>query len=110
MKSMMQKFSYLAITTLMKRAIDLASTDIDALHLSLDMDVLEPSEAPGTGTPVPGGITYREAHLAMEQIFDAGCLTSMDVVETNPVLDDRNRTASLAVGLICSALGRRILQ
>jgi len=99
----------LGMKTVMERAIKLASSRTRAVHLSLDMDVLEPSETPGTGTPVHGGITYREAHLAMELLFDSGKLSSMDVVETNPILDEQNRTARLAVELICSALGQRIL-
>jgi arginase len=79
------------------------------LHVSFDMDVIDPRWAPGIGTPVSGGITYREAHLIMEMISDTGVLRSLDVVEVNPILDERNRTAELAVGLICSALGARIL-
>ena len=73
------------------------------------MDAVDPSEAPGVGTPVPGGLTYREAHLAMEIIGDSGMMTSMEVVEVNPVMDIANRTALLAVELMMSALGKRIL-
>jgi arginase len=73
------------------------------------MDAVDPDEAPGVGTPVRGGITYREAHLAMEIVCDSGQLTSMEVVEVNPVLDSANRTALLAVELVLSALGKRIL-
>ena len=79
------------------------------LHISLDMDALDPVEAPGVGTPVPGGLTYREAHLLMEIIADSGKLTSMDLVEINPILDQANKTAKLAVDLTISALGKRIL-
>jgi len=79
------------------------------LHVSLDMDSLDPSEAPGVGTPVPGGLTYREAHLLMEIIADSGCVGSIDVVEINPILDNRNHTARLAVELIASMLGQSIL-
>jgi arginase len=79
------------------------------LHVSLDMDVVDPEQAPGVGTPVRGGITYREAHLGMEILAKQGVLTSLEVVEVNPVLDERNTTASLAVELVCSALGARIL-
>ena len=78
-------------------------------HLSLDMDYVDPREAPGVGTPVRGGGTYREAHLAMEMICDSGKMLSMEVVEVNPVIDEVNRTADLAVELIMSALGKRIL-
>ena len=80
-----------------------------ALYLSCDADWIDPSEAPGVGTPVPGGATYREAHLAMELLADSGRLVGMDLVEINPVLDRGNRTAELAVELICSALGKRTL-
>jgi arginase len=73
------------------------------------MDAVDPREAPGVGTPVEGGITYREAHLAMEMLGDAGRLTSMEVVEVNPVMDEANRTAILAVELVMSAMGKRIL-
>jgi arginase len=73
------------------------------------MDAVDPSEAPGVGTPVHGGITYREAHLAMELVCDSGLMTSMEVVEVNPVMDIANQTALLGVELIMSALGKRIL-
>lgn len=78
------------------------------VHVSLDMDVVDPSEAPGVGTPVPGGLRYREAHLLMEIIADSVEVGSVDVVEVNPVLDERNRTAELAVELVLSLLGKRI--
>ena len=73
------------------------------------MDAVDPQEAPGVGTPVRGGITYREAHLAMEMLCDSGGMTSMEVVEVNPVIDEVNRTAILAVELVMSAMGKRIL-
>ena len=79
------------------------------IHVSFDMDALDPSEAPGTGTPVKGGLSYREAHFVMEMLYDSGQLGSIEMVEINPILDYRNQTASLAVGLICSALGKSIL-
>jgi arginase len=79
------------------------------VHVSLDIDALDPVEAPGVGTPVPGGLTYREAHLFMEILADSGKLTSMDLVELNPILDQANKTARLAVELIVSALGKSIL-
>jgi arginase len=79
------------------------------LHVSFDMDVLDPDEAPGVGTPVPGGLTFREAHLLLEILAESRKVGSMDVVEVNPILDDRNRTAELAVELIASLLGKRIL-
>jgi arginase len=79
------------------------------LHVSLDMDSLDPTEAPGVGTPVPGGLTYREAHLLMEILADCACVGSMDVVEINPILDHGNDTAKIAVELIASLLGQSIL-
>jgi arginase len=79
------------------------------MHVSLDMDVLDPDQAPGVGTPVRGGITYREAHLAMEMLSTSGKVSSVEVVEVNPVLDEHNATATLAVELVLSALGARIL-
>lgn len=82
---------------------------VERLHVSLDMDSLDPEHAPGVGTPVPGGLTYREAHLLMEILADSGKVRSVDVVEINPVLDQRNRTAELAVELVASLLGQSIL-
>jgi arginase len=79
------------------------------LHVSLDMDSLDPAEAPGVGTPVPGGLTYREAHLLMEILGDSGRAGSLDIVEINPILDEMNKTAELAVELAASLLGQRIL-
>jgi arginase len=79
------------------------------VHISLDMDVVDPDVAPGVGTPVRGGLNYREAHLAMELIAETGLATSLDVVEVNPILDRENETGELAVELVASALGARIL-
>ena len=79
------------------------------VHLSLDVDVVDPDVAPGVGTPVRGGLSYREAHLAMELIAESGLLDSLEVVEVNPILDRENETAQLAVELVASALGARIL-
>jgi arginase len=79
------------------------------IHLSLDMDSIDPDVAPGVGTPVPGGLTFREAHLLMEIVAESHKLASLDVVEINPILDEGNRTAELAVELIASVLGKRIL-
>lgn len=92
----------------MDEALGLCAADVDGIHVSFDMDVLDPNEAPGVGTPVPGGISYREAHLAMEMIHQHGRMISMDLVEVNPILDTHNKTAALGVELACSALGRRI--
>ncbi len=86
-------------------AIELAG---EKLAVSFDMDAVDPSEAPGVGTPVPGGVTYREAHLAMEQLAESGRMVALDLVEINPILDTMNRTGKLGVGLVLSALGKRI--
>ena len=97
------------LRTVMEEAIQIAGAGTAGIHVSLDMDAVDPREAPGVGTPVRGGITYREAHLLMELICDSGRMVSMDVVEVNPVIDEANRTAALAVELVMSALGKRIL-
>jgi arginase len=95
--------------SVMSEAIDRVSSGTAGFHLSFDMDSVDPSEAPGVGTPVRGGMTYREAHLAMETIGDSGRMTSMEIVEVNPVIDEVNRTALLGVELVMSAMGQRIL-
>jgi arginase len=92
-----------------EEAVAHATAGTAGFHLSFDMDAVDPSEAPGVGTPVHGGITYREAHLAMELVCDSGRMTSMEVVEVNPVMDVANQTALLGVELVMSALGKRIL-
>jgi arginase len=97
------------VRAVMEEAIAIATKDAAGLWVSFDMDVIDPDEAPGVGTPVAGGITYREAHLAMEMLADSGKLVGLDLVEVNPVLDERNRTAEIARELILSALGKRIL-
>jgi arginase len=105
----MSEIDQLGITEVMQQALAIAGQNNDGIHLSLDMDALDPTEAPGVGTPVRGGLTYREAHLAMELIADSHKLVSMDVVEVNPILDRENATALLAVELVLSALGKKIL-
>jgi arginase len=97
------------LRSVMEEAIRLATEGTIGFHLSLDMDFVDPMDAPGVGTPVRGGVTYREAHLAMEMICDSGKMLSMEVVEVNPVIDEVNRTADLAVELVMSGLGKRIL-
>jgi len=92
-----------------EEAIDVAGTDPRSIHVSFDMDGIDPSEAPGVGTPVRGGISYREAHLAMEALAASGALGSIEITEINPILDEHNRTAQLAVELILSGLGKTIL-
>jgi len=95
--------------SVMEEAIRRASTGTAGIHVSVDLDALDPEHAPGVGTPSPGGLSYREAHLAMEMLADTGRVVSAEVVEVNPILDERNRTAALGVGLVASLLGKRIL-
>jgi arginase len=97
------------IATVIEQAIRWASDGTAGLHVSFDMDVCDPSIAPGVGTPVKGGLDYREAHLLMEVVADSGLLTSLDLVEVNPTLDIRNATAQLGTELALSALGMKIL-
>jgi arginase len=97
------------IASVVEEALGVATRAADGIHVSLDLDWLDPDEAPGVGTPVRGGVTYREAHAAMESVAGTGALRSMDVVEVNPIMDERNRTAELATELVASAFGRRVL-
>jgi len=97
------------LRAVMEEAIGIATNGTAGFQLSLDMDFVDPQYAPGVGTPVKGGATYRESHLAMEMICDSGQMVSMEVVEVNPVIDEVNRTADLAVELVMSALGKKIL-
>lgn len=93
----------------MARAIDIVADGTDGVHLSFDIDALDPLYAPGSGTPYSGGLTDREAHLALELLAEGDVLTSMEMVEVNPILDEHNRTGRLAANLIASALGHRII-
>ncbi len=95
--------------TVMEEALRAAGRGTAGYHVSVDMDWIDPENAPGVGTPVRGGATYREAHLAMEILADHGRMFSFEIVEVNPVIDEHNRTAELAVELICSAFGKKIL-
>ena len=97
------------IAQVVEQAIATASRDTAGIHVSFDMDVCDPTIAPGVGTPVKGGLDYREAHMVMEMVADSGVLRALDLVEVNPILDDRNMTAILGVELASSALGMRIL-
>jgi len=97
------------ITAVTNDALATATDGVDDLHVSLDLDWLDPTEAPGVGTPVRGGVSYREAHAAMERVADCGLLRSLDLVEVNPILDESNETAELATELAASAFGKRIL-
>jgi arginase len=93
----------------MARAISIAGKGTGGFHVSFDLDACDPTVAPGVGTPVKGGLSYREAHVAMELVAESGRLTSLDLVEVNPTLDIRNTTAELGTELALSALGKRIL-
>lgn len=99
----------LGLPNVVDLAVERVMSGVDALHVSLDMDVVDPMQAPGVGTPVLGGFNFREAHLAMEMLSSTGRMVSMDVVEVNPVLDTHNETAQLGVQLTMSAMGKRIL-
>jgi arginase len=93
----------------MEAAIERATTGTAGIHVSFDIDAIDPDFAPGVGTPSPGGLSFREAHLAMEMLCDSRKVVSADFVEVNPILDERNGTATLAVDLLCSLLGKKIL-
>jgi arginase len=97
------------IAVVMKRALALAGKGTSGIHVSFDLDVCDPAVAPGVGTPVKGGLDYREAQLVMEMVSDSGLLVGLDLVEVNPILDSQNQTAILGTELALSALGQRIL-
>jgi arginase len=105
----MRDIDELGLRKVMEQALAAACDGTAGFHLSLDMDAVDPDEAPGVGTPVRGGMSYREAHLSMEMVCDSGQMLSMEVVEVNPVLDSANRTALLGVELVTSAMGKKIL-
>jgi arginase len=105
----MREVDMLGMNRVVERAIAIASDGTAGFHLSFDLDGCDPVEAPGVGTPVTGGVTQREAHLLMEHAFESGKLLGLEMTEINPILDTRNRTAQLAVELVLSALGKRIL-
>lgn len=104
----MKEIDIYGMSKVMQESIAIASDGTAGFHLSFDIDVVDPQVAPGVGTPKKGGMNYRESHLSMELVADSGKMTSMDVVEVNPILDTGNQTAELAVELILSALGKRI--
>ena len=105
----MRDVDELGMRIVMERALKLACKDTAGFVVSFDMDVVDPDEAPGVGTPVRGGITFREAHLAMEMVADTGKMVAFELVEINPIIDVMNKTAVLGVGFTASALGKRIL-
>jgi arginase len=105
----MHEIDRMGMTKVMEETIAYLKDKTDGVHLSLDLDGLDPREAPGVGTPVIGGISYRESHLAMEMLEEAGIITSAEFVEVNPILDEKNKTASVAVGLMGSLFGEKLL-
>ena len=105
----MKEIDQAGLAAVAARAVSIASRGTSGIHVSFDLDVCDPSIAPGVGTPVKGGLNYREAHTVMEVISDSGALLSLDVVEANPILDTRNMTAQLGVELVLSALGKSVL-
>ena len=106
----MHEIDRYGMTVVMEDALAyLRLREVDGVHLSLDLDGLDPLYTPGVGTPVPGGISYRESHLAMEMLEDSGMITSAEFVEVNPILDEKNKTADVAVGLMGSLFGEKLL-
>jgi arginase len=105
----MRAIDELGMRAVMEKALALATADTAGYVVSFDMDVVDPDEAPGVGTPVRGGVTFREAHLAMEMVADSKKMVAMELVEINPIIDILNKTAILGVGLVSSALGKKIL-
>ncbi|MBD0378886.1 arginase [Paenibacillus sedimenti] len=105
----MHDIDRMGIEKVIQKAMEIAGDGTDGIHISFDADCLDPLEAPGVGLSVPGGLTYREAHFACELLAESGRITSIDVVEVNSLQDESRRTARLAVGLIASLLGKRIL-
>lgn len=104
----MEQIDRHGLVRVMEQAIERVSRDTEGIYLSFDMDSLDPRHAPGVGTPVPAGLTQREAHLICEMVAETGALLGMDMVEVNPILDIQNQTANLAKDLILTALGRRV--
>ncbi|MBM7649515.1 arginase [Bacillus ectoiniformans] len=105
----MHEVDRLGMTKVIEETVDYLKEKTDGVHLSLDLDGLDPNDAPGVGTPVIGGISYRESHLAMEMLEESGIITSAEFVEVNPILDEKNKTASVAVALMGSLFGEKLL-
>jgi len=105
----MHEVDRLGMATVMEETMEYLKERTDGIHLSFDLDGIDPSEAPGVGTPVLGGATYRESHLALEMLAESGLISSAEFVEVNPMLDERNKTVTLTVALIASLLGEKLL-
>ena len=99
----------LGIHRIIARVLKQFQEKVDHIHVSFDLDSVDPALAPGVGTPVPGGLNFRESHLLMESIAECGCMSSLEVTEVNPILDDKNKSAQFAAELIASSMGQRIL-
>ncbi|MFC7321539.1 arginase [Halobacillus campisalis] len=104
----MHEVDKMGMPAVMEETIEYLKDHTDGVHLSLDLDGLDPNEAPGVGTPVMGGLSYRESHLAMEMLYQSQLITSAEFVEVNPILDEKNKTASMAVGLMGSLFGESL--
>ncbi|KGP70912.1 arginase [Pontibacillus yanchengensis] len=104
----MHEIDRMGMTQVIQESVEYLAEKTDGVHLSLDLDGLDPQDAPGVGTPVMGGMSYRESHLAMEMLAEADIITSAEFVEVNPILDEKNRTASVAVGLMGSLFGEKL--
>jgi arginase len=105
----MRDIDTLGMAEVMGRALEVACKNTAGFHLSFDLDGTDPSVAPGVGTPVPGGTDFRESHLVMELAAETGRMLGLEMTEINPILDEKNRTAEVAVELVLSAMGKRIL-
>lgn len=105
----MSDIDKMGIHRIIVRVLKQFKEKVDHIHVSFDLDSVDPSVAPGVGTPVPGGLSYREAHLLMESIAECGCMSSLEVTEINPILDDKNKSALFAADVIASSMGQRIL-
>lgn len=105
----MHEIDRMGMGKVMEEALRIVSNGTDGVHLSFDLDSVDPLEAPGTGTPVPGGVSYREAHFALELMYESGLITSAEFVEVNPTLDINNKTTRVTIEFILSLLGKRIL-
>lgn len=99
----------LGVHRIITRVLKSFNERVDHIHVSFDVDSVDPSIAPGVGTPVPGGLSFRETHLVMEAIAECGCMSSLEITEVNPILDSRNQTAEFVVGVVASSMGQRIL-
>lgn len=107
--STMADIDKVGIYRIMVKTLKHFKESVDHIHVSFDVDSVDPSLAPGVGTPIPGGLSYREAHLIMESIAECGCMSSLEVAEVNPILDHKNKTAVFTTDLIASSMGQRIL-